>query len=82
MGSMEGGTIVSIEYAVIGLQVKDVVICGHSDCGAMKGILHPEEVSQVPSRKWVEHAKVAREAGDKPRSYEILEPVRRDERGL
>ena len=62
-GSMEGGTIASIEYAVVALGVKDVVICGHSDCGAMKGILHPEKVSHMPTvAKWVEHAKVAREA--------------------
>jgi carbonic anhydrase len=79
---MEGGTIVSIEYAVIGLQVKDVVICGHSDCGAMKGILHPEEVSQMPSRKWVEHAKVARETGDNLAHTRFSNPFGADERGL
>jgi carbonic anhydrase len=58
-----GGTIASIEYAVVALGVRDVVICGHSDCGAMKGILHPEKVTHMPTvSKWVEHAKVAREA--------------------
>lgn len=61
-GSFEGGTIASIEYAVIALEVKDVVICGHSDCGAMKGILHPETVSHLPTvAKWVQQARVARE---------------------
>jgi carbonic anhydrase len=62
-GSVEGGTVASIEYAVVALHVKDVIICGHSDCGAMKGILHPETVSHMPAvARWVEHAKVAREA--------------------
>ena len=62
-GSTEGGTIASIEYAVVALGVRDVVICGHSDCGAMKGILHPEKVAHMPVvAKWVEHARGAREA--------------------
>jgi carbonic anhydrase len=62
-GSVEGGIVASIEYAVVALQVKDVIICGHSDCGAMKGILHPETVAHMPAvAKWLEHAKVAREA--------------------
>src|SRR3954447_21399935 len=62
-GGVEGGIVASIEYAVVALQVKDVIICGHSDCGSMKGILRPETVSHMPAvAKWLEHAKAAREA--------------------
>src|SRR5262245_44533325 len=37
-----GGVSAIIEYAVAGLQVSQVVVCGHSDCGAMVSLLHPE----------------------------------------
>ena len=39
------GVTASIEYAVALLQVDHIVICGHSDCGAMKGLLKPELVA-------------------------------------
>src|SRR3974390_950846 len=37
-----GGVTAVIEYAVAALKVQHVVVCGHSDCGAMKALLHPE----------------------------------------
>ena len=36
-GEMMGGVSAVIEYAVSALKVQHVVICGHTDCGAMKG---------------------------------------------
>jgi carbonic anhydrase len=41
----EGGTI---EYAVAVLKVPDIIICGHSHCGAMSGLLHPETTAGLP----------------------------------
>ena len=53
----------SIEYALNALPIRDIVICGHSDCGAMKGLLHPKALRSMPQVKaWLAHAEGAREA--------------------
>ena len=55
------GVVAAIEYAVKELKVENIVICGHSDCGAMKGLQHPELMDNKPSvRDWLKHADVAR----------------------
>src|SRR5690606_26878751 len=55
-----GGTTASIEYAVAVLGVKHVVICGHSECGAMSGVLNPELILDLPHvRKWLSFAHTA-----------------------
>lgn len=43
------GVVASIDYAVEALGVRDIVLCGHTNCGAMKGILHPEKVAGMPN---------------------------------
>jgi carbonic anhydrase len=59
-GEMMGGISAVIEYAVASLEVKQVVICGHSDCGAMKGLLAPETVAKLPTvRRWLRNAEAA-----------------------
>jgi carbonic anhydrase len=42
------GEAATIEYAVIALQVKHIIVCGHSHCGAMTAVLYPEHLSQLP----------------------------------
>ena len=52
-----GGEAATIEFAVAGLGVKDIIICGHSHCGAMNGLLHPEQLADLPSTAaWLRHA--------------------------
>jgi carbonic anhydrase len=59
-GEMLGGISAVIEFAVAALEVKQVVICGHSDCGAMKGLLNPGEVEKLPTVKtWLRNAEAA-----------------------
>ncbi len=60
-GDSSGGVAATIEYAVQMLQVKHIIVCGHSDCGAMKAVLHPEQVANLPAvAKWVRFAERAR----------------------
>jgi carbonic anhydrase len=60
-GEPAGGVSATIEYAVVALQVRDIIVCGHSDCGAMKGLLHPEKVASMPTvAAWLRHAERAR----------------------
>jgi carbonic anhydrase len=47
-GDALGGVSAIIEYAVAGLQVSHVVVCGHTDCGAMIGLLHPAKLALLP----------------------------------
>ena len=61
-GDMIGGVSSAIEYAVDALGVQHAVICGHTDCGAMKGILadvgHLDEMPTVKS--WLRNADAAK----------------------
>jgi carbonic anhydrase len=59
-GQMLGGVSSVIEYAVQALEVSQVVICGHSDCGAMKGLLHREKLVNMPTvNAWLQNAEAA-----------------------
>src|SRR6202165_4204296 len=49
-----GGVSATIEYAVGVLQVQDVIVCGHTDCGVMRGALNPEALEAYPNvTAWV-----------------------------
>ncbi|MGO8995013.1 MAG: carbonic anhydrase [Polyangiaceae bacterium] len=55
-----GGVSAAIEYAVEVLQVGTVIVCGHTNCGAIDAILHPERVKHLPfvSRWLAESARI------------------------
>ena len=56
-GSAAGGEVATLEYALEVLATRDVVVCGHSDCGAMKGLLNPSIGEALPTvASWLEHA--------------------------
>jgi carbonic anhydrase len=56
-GASKGGEAGTIEYAVGVLKVKDIIVCGHSLCGAMDGLLHPAQLNGLSAvREWLSHA--------------------------
>jgi carbonic anhydrase len=56
-GASSCGEAATIEYAVAVLGIRDIVVCGHSHCGAMNALLHPEKVAELPAVKnWLSHA--------------------------
>lgn len=56
-GAVEGGEAATIEYAVSVLGVKDIVVCGHSHCGAMGGLLDQPQLAKLPAvRSWLSYA--------------------------
>lgn len=60
-GASNGGEGGTIEYAVSGLNVKDIIICGHSLCGAMDALLHPEMIKSMPAMSaWLSHAEATK----------------------
>jgi len=55
-----GGVTASIEFAVAALGVKHIVVCGHTDCGAMKGALNPAALDTLPHvQEWLDHSRAA-----------------------
>jgi len=55
-----GAMTASIEFAVAALKVPHIVICGHTECGAMKGALEPEDLASLPHvKEWLGFSKAA-----------------------
>jgi carbonic anhydrase len=56
-----GGVSATIEYAAGILRVPTIIVCGHTDCGVMKGALNPEALDSYPNvAAWLRYAKVER----------------------
>ena len=54
------GIVASIEFAVVALGVKHIVVCGHSNCGAMKGAINTAGLSTLPKVKvWLNYCSEA-----------------------
>jgi carbonic anhydrase len=61
-GEMMGGVSAVVEYAVMALSVKDIIVCGHTDCGAMKALRNPDAASlaAMPTvQSWLRNAHAA-----------------------
>ena len=53
------GTAAAIEFAVLQLQVQNIVICGHSHCGAMRALYEPPPAEATHLNAWLELARDA-----------------------
>ena len=80
--SHTGGMTASIEFAVAALNVPHIVVCGHTECGAMKGAMNPEGLDSLPHvREWLGYSKAAvdvvnelgKNTDDKSRMQMLLE---------
>lgn len=57
-----GGMTASIEYAVAVLGVRHIIVCGHTDCGAVKGALNVDALKGLPHvKEWLGHCRSAME---------------------
>ncbi|MFE7118731.1 carbonic anhydrase [Streptomyces sp. NPDC057654] len=55
------GVAASVEYAVTALGVRDIVVCGHSACGAMTALAEGHDLSGAPAvATWLRHADASR----------------------
>jgi carbonic anhydrase len=54
------GVTATIEYSVEVLKVRHAIVCGHSDCGAMKAALDRKSLVNLPkARRWLDHVGAA-----------------------
>jgi carbonic anhydrase len=55
--TLPGGTAAAIEYAVEVLGVTDVIVCGHTHCGAIEALLEPKSIDRLPLvKRWLAQA--------------------------
>ncbi len=61
-GAANGGEGAAIEYAISALDIQQIIVCGHSHCGAMKGLLKLNSLQEKMPLvyDWLKHAEATR----------------------
>jgi carbonic anhydrase len=63
---LPGSTSAALEYAVQVLNVDDIIVCGHTQCGAMQAILDPARLDALPYvKRWLRSTEHLREIIEK-----------------
>lgn len=75
-GAANGGEGATLEYAVTALDIRDIIVCGHSHCGAMHGLLHQEKLTHMPSvLRWLKHTEATRQIVQEKYSHQTGEEL-------
>ena len=62
---LPGSTSAALEYAIHVLNVEDIIVCGHTQCGAMQAILDPARLESLPYvKRWLRASERVREIID------------------
>jgi carbonic anhydrase len=73
-GAGAGGEAATIEYSVEVLGIRNIIVCGHSQCGAMKALLDTRSCDHLPAvRAWCSHAEATRRIVQQ--KYRDLPPI-------
>ncbi len=60
-GAVQGGEAATVEYAISVLKVQDIIVCGHSHCGAVSALLNPATSEGLTAvKQWLTHAESTR----------------------
>lgn len=70
-GAANGGEGAAIEYAIEALGIEQIIVCGHSHCGAMKGLLKLNSLQEKMPLvyDWLRHAEATRRLVDENYSH-------------
>ena len=64
MDSSYHGVSAGIEFAVMVLGVRDIIVCGHSHCGAVRALYNPPDPATPHINRWLQLGMDARVDGD------------------
>ena len=74
--TQNGGVSSTVEYAVAALGVRDIIVCGHSDCGAMKALAVNQDLTSMPNvAAWLRHSHAAHKVVTD--SYPAMDDIQR-----
>lgn len=74
-GQVGGGEAATIEYSIEVLGIEHIIICGHSQCGAMQALLTNRALDELPAaRAFFAHAEATRRIVQQKYRDKNLEP--------